>query len=360
VDRLKLLVLSLLLTVSVGTAAADPTPYRIAVILPLTGQVASLGNYVKNGLDLALAELPAEQRSKIEVTYEDDQFNPTQTISSYRNLKSGSGVDALFVLGSPPANAIGPITEHDKTILMAIGASDPSIAVGKKYSFVHWVTPPVLGEKLAEELVKRNFHSVAFVTAQASGTVADTDAAVAALQKNGRGNTVVYYEKFPKELTDYRSALLQMKSKNADCVVAALFPGALSAFAKQFRENKLSAQLAGMETFEDDDEVKASQGSLIGGWYVNASDGTSEFVSLYKKNYGSHPGWASANGYDVIKMFAAGISAVGPDNDKLRDYFNSLRDFRGASGVFSASGDNRFTLPAAVKIVTSTGYQLVK
>ena len=340
-----------------ASAESSQRKYRIAVIIPLTGQVASLGNYVKRGIDLSYEGLSKEKKDAIELVYEDDQFDPSKTVTAYRNLKGNGGVDAVFVIGSPTANAIGPILERDKTILLAIGASDPTIAVGKKFSFIHWVIPSVLGEKLAPELKRRDFKRIAFVAAEASGAIADTDAAIDSLKKIGLQDRIAYHQTFAKGETDFRSAMVQMRDKKVDAVVALLFPGALSSFAKQFKSMQLSAELIGMETFEDEGEVKAANGALLGAWYVNASDPTDQFVNDYKARYNEHPGWGTGNGYDSLRLITDAVTSVGTDNEKVRDFLASVKDYSGASGRFSSSGDNRFTLPAALKKITINGFE---
>ena len=343
---------------ALSSARAEPArvTYKIAVIIPLTGPVSSLGQYVKNGIDLALDALPKEQKDAIEVTYDDDQWDPLRTLSAYRKLKREGGADAVFVIGSPTANALVPITEKDKTILIGIGASDPTIAVGRQYSFIHWVTPAVLGETLATELKRRNFKKIALIVNEVSGALADMNGLREALSENGLADRIVYHQTFLREVTDYRTAVAQMKHSKADAVVAALFPGPLSAFAKQFRAAGLSAELIGIETFEDESEVKASEGALNGAWYVNASDSSSEFIAAYKAKYKEHPGWGTGNGYDSLTLIAQAVAKAGPSSDKLRDYLRSVKDHQGACGVYSASGDNRFTLPAALKRITDKGF----
>jgi branched-chain amino acid transport system substrate-binding protein len=338
-------------------AFSEPDKYRIAAILPLSGQVASLGTYVRKGIELAVASLPSSERASLEVVFEDDQFEPTKTIGAYRKLKATQGVDAVLVVGSPPANALGPITERDRTLLIAIGASDPSIAVGKTYSFIHWVVPSVLAEKLADELIRRNLKTVAFVVAEVTGAIAAADAAVDALKVRGAAERVVYRQEFVKNTTDYRSALTRIRQEKVDAVVAVLFPGALASFAKQFREMSIQAELVGIETFEDEAEVKASNGALIGAWYVSASDNRSEFIETYRNKYKQHPGWAAGNGYDSFKLISSAVKSMGPNNDKIRDFLRVVKDYSGATGIYSASGDNRFTLPATLKRVTPTGFE---
>ena len=343
-------ILLLVLGVTVTSANAETSSkYRIAAILPLTGQVASMGHYLKNGLDLAYEQLPKEMQDKIELVYEDDQFNPTLTIAAYRKLSTQKRIDAALVLGSPPANALGPITERDKVILIGIGASDPSIAVGKQFSFIHWVIPPILGETLAAEMAKRNLKRVAVICAQASGALADANALTDALNKLNRKDTIVHRQDFVASDTDFRSTIAKLREKKIDAAVAVLFPGAISSFAKQFKASGIQAELIGMETFEDESEVKAAAGALEGAWYVNASDPTDDFIALYKKRFKTHPGWSVANSFDTLNLLAQGVHAGQQSADLMSNFLRSINNFSGAAGIYSASGDNRFTLPAALK-----------
>lgn len=332
-------------------------PYRVGVILPLSGQVASLGTYVRKGLELAQGSLPPEERNLVRLIFEDDQFDPAKTVVAYQRLDSVEGLDAVFVIGSPPANALAPLTEHKQQILVAIGASDPSIVAGRQYAFIHWVIPPVLGQSLAEELVRRDFKAISFISGETSGAQADVRGAVEALQALGAGSRIVYNQSFAKEETDFRTAIAAMRQKHSDVVVVVLYPGAISAFLKQARSLKLGAEIAGMETFEDESEVRASQGALVGAWYVNAARPTDDFVAMYKKAYGEYPGWASANAFDTLKLInqAAALSHGG--HDEIRKFLATLKDYHGAAGLYSASGDNRFQLPAVLKRVTASGFE---
>lgn len=336
---------------------AESEKYRVAAIMPLSGPIASLGNYLKNGIELALSELPHEQRDKIELIYEDDQFNPTNTISAYRRLKSLGKLDACIVLGSPTAKALSHISENDETILIAIGASDATIVHQKRYTFIHWVTPEALGDKLVQGIINKDLKRIAFVVSEVEGAIAAADGVSNALKEEGKSEFIVYRQNFPLDQTDFRTALLRIKQRNADAVVVVLFPGSLSLFAKQFQVMQLPAELIGIETFEDEAEVKASNGALMGTWYANASQGSSEFVSQYRKRFGTQPGWGAANAYDTIKLISAATKQVGSSGDKISDFLRNVKNYKGAAGTYSATGDNRFTLPASLRVVTDKGFE---
>lgn len=354
----KLLLFCLLFSCRILSAETD-SRYRIAAILPLTGQVASMGGYLKSGLDLAYQKLSEDQKKQIEIVYEDDQFNPTLTIAAYRKLSIAGRLDAVFVLGSPTANALVPLVERNKNILIAIGASDPGIAIGKQFSFIHWVIPSVLGETLAHEIARRNLKKIAIVSAQTTGALADADALTQALAQVSKENCISYRHDVLATDTDFRSTIAKVRDKSVDGVVAVLFPGALSSFAKQFRASGIKAELIGMETFEDESEVAASAGALEGAWFVNAASPTAGFVSQYQEKFSRYPGWGVANAFDTLNLLAKGLEQAKREPEQMRNFLRSIQNYQGAAGKYSASGDNRFLLPAELKQIVKGTFERI-
>ena len=342
---------------AVDVTAQSKPPYKIGVILPLSGQTASLGHFLKNGVDLAYSELSSDLQKRISLFYEDDQFQSANSVSAFHRLLSTKSIDAALVLGSGTGNALAPIAEQKRIILIAIGASDPEVSKGRSYIFMHWVTPERESVELVNEIVRRGYQHVALLFAEQKGAIACRDAVVEEFDRRGLKERIVLDERFLPDATDYRTFILKAKARSVDLVVVAVFPGALSSFAKQARAMQLKADLGGMETFEDEHEVKASEGALIGQWYVNTEVAEDSFVRSYKSRYNEHPGWGAANAYDSLKLIAEGVSRFGSDNEKIAGYLSTLRDYPGAAGKYTASGDNRFSIPATVKMVTANGFE---
>ena len=62
-----------------------------------------------------------------------------------------------------------------------------------------------------------------------------------------------------------------------------------------------------MELFEDENEVKASEGALVGQWYVNADSSTADFEREFQAKYKEFPGLASANAFDTLNIMADAV-----------------------------------------------------
>ena len=69
-----------------------------------------------------------------------------------------------------------------------------------------------------------------------------------------------------------------------------------------------------------------------------------------KHSLGQMATTVQAMAFDMVQILAkawAGGARTGP---ALADHLRELKDYQGALGTYSATGDNRFTLAAVVKI----------
>jgi len=342
-----------------STVAESPLqqPYKIGAILPLSGAYASLGNYLKKGIDLAYQNLSEEDKARIDILYEDDQLDSQKAVTAFHKLANVNKVDAVFVLGSGIGNAVSPLAERSKKLMISIGASDTSFVQNRDYVFIHWVSPQTEAEVLLDEVQKRGYSRLALATSEQEGAIALEEALLAEARKRGIDSTLVLRERFLTEDRDFKTFIAKARAKKIDGIAVVLMPGSLAAFARQVRDHRLESELFGFELFEDDNEVKASDGALVGKWYVNADEVSPVFFKQYKNRYNEQPGWAAGNAYDTLNLVLQGLKTAGQDNTKIADYLRGVRDYRGAAGRYSALSPNQFSLPATVKLVTEQGYQ---
>ncbi|MCB0338456.1 MAG: penicillin-binding protein activator [Bdellovibrionales bacterium] len=334
-------------------------PFAIGAILPLSGTGASIGASIRKGIELAYDELSEGEKQNIALIFEDDAWQPSSAVAAYQKLKSVNNIDAVFVCGSSIGNAVVPLAEQQGVISISIGASDYGIVANRNLAFLHWVTPDVEAKVFVDELKKRKYQRMAMIYGEQEGILASIPKIRQELESAGLSDKIVLEKSYLPDATQYRDFVTQAKAKQVDGVIVMLLPGALSTFAKQSRQASLDVDLMGLELFEDENEVRASDGALIGQWYVNASDGSDHFNIKYKQRFGENPGFGSANGYDSMKLIAKAIEKSESEATSVAHYLRTLQDFHGAAGVYSASGDNRFTLPAAVKLVTADGFETI-
>jgi len=95
---------------------------HVGVILPLTGQYASLGESDRNAMLLAQKELGASG-ADVKLYFEDDAYDAKTAVSAYQKLKSLNHIDAVVVLSAPSIQSIAPLTNADKIPLLGLGGT---------------------------------------------------------------------------------------------------------------------------------------------------------------------------------------------------------------------------------------------
>ena len=66
-------------------ARAEEPPFKLGVIISLTGDWAGVGEACSNGIKMALDSLPENERTKLDLIYEDDMFVPKNTVTTLFN-----------------------------------------------------------------------------------------------------------------------------------------------------------------------------------------------------------------------------------------------------------------------------------
>ncbi len=329
--------------------AEEQKPFPILLNIPLSGNASYYGEEARKAAELALEELPEKNVSLI---IEDDQLNPTKSIANYKKYPEAK---ALISFSSSTANVLAPLAEQEQKIQLAI-ASDPKVIKDRKFSFLHWVIAKEEVRALREEIIRRGYHRIAVIHTEHEGSNAIVDAVNNDFKENNLESKLILQESYLPDNFDFKNFIIKAKQKNADSVIVVLFPGGLSNFTKQARQLKLDVPFAGVETFEDESEVKAAQGTLLNQWYVNSDVPSDNFINSFKKKYNSYPSAYTANIYDSIKLLSQAVTLYGTDTSKIAHFLATLKDYQGACGQYSTTGDNRFTLKATIKVVTKDGF----
>jgi branched-chain amino acid transport system substrate-binding protein len=322
-------------------------PLKVGVIVPLTGENTTFGTSTRNGILMAYDSLPQAERDRIQLFFEDDAFNPKQAISAFQKLRAAQKIEALINGGSQSALAMAGLADENQIPFLAI-ASAPEIVAGKKFVMNFWVTPQTEAELLVPEALRRGYQRIARISSVHDFAFAVREAFEKA---NGGRIKVLLDEEYLTDAKDFRTYITKLRGlKGAHAVLALLMPGQLGVFAKQMRQQGVELPLFGFEFFEDPNEVKVSNGALIGQWYVNAASALPEFEKSYQARHPGASSFGAANGHDALLLLAAAIRTAGTPQE-INAFLHTLKDFSGAMGTYSATPVNTFTLPAAIKVV---------
>ena len=353
--RIVAFVCGVILCLGTCTTAGAEERWRVPFILPLTGDAAAWGVSFRQGSEFALSELAPKTRERLHIIFDDDQLSSKQSLTVLHELLSAGAVTAVVNISSSTGNALAAITEPKKIPLLSV-SSDQAISRGRRYAFNFWVTPEAEATTVIAELERRNMKRIARIYTTQSGVIAFVDA----FDRENRGRIdVTLSQDFAGEIRDFRSFLPKLRAKQSktDGILTLLLPGQIGLFAKQLRDARMKIPLFGVESIEDANEVKIAEGALEGVWYVNAATAEPSFSARFLKMFPDTSSMVvAAAGYDSVKMLALALES-GVSSTQLHEFFHHLKDYRGALGKFSSTGDGRFTLPAEVKVVRNGKFE---
>lgn len=339
--------------VFLSNALAEAPRYRVGIILPLTGDVANFGLAMKNGFLMGFEKLPPEVQSRISYIIEDDGMQAKNSVAAYTKLKTTDDINFLLSVSSGVGNALAPILERDRITMISI-ASDSKISKGKEHVFNFLVTPETEAKAVYQEVLRRGYKRIARINTVHDGAFSESDAFDT--ENNNHEIEIVLDEAYPIEIKDFKTYITKLKKiGKIDALLVNLFPGQLGVFAKQLRQFGFQQTMFGFELFEDPNDVKVSEGGLIGSWYATYAE-NDDFTETYMKRYPGLSSFGASNAHDVALLLGEAIKKNIPP-EQFNTMLKTLKDFTGALGTYSATGDNRFTMPSEIKVVTKDGFK---
>jgi branched-chain amino acid transport system substrate-binding protein len=329
------------------STSASGKHLKIGVTVPLSGNVAKYGVSIKNGI--LLAQQTYDKHKVVEFFFEDDGFLPKNTVTAVKKFIGQEKVDGLLIFGSGPSLAAAPIAEQNKIPMVAF-ATAPEIVKDRKYVMRHFASVIKETSVLVEEVRRKKYNSVAVVATAQDAMLSLRDEFLKRISVEIVSNDEV----LPGD-TELRSLAVRIASVRPQAVYLLLMPGQVGIFSRQLRENGYKGDLFGAHQLEDPREVAASQGALVGAWFVSVNavrDPT--FESRYENSFGLKPGNVACNSYDTAKIIIESATST-----SLISYLRTLKNFKGAMGTYGALPDGSFDVPVLLKRVTASGFEII-
>jgi len=313
---------------------------KIGVVLPLTGDISSHGVDSKNAIELALAEVNKSEK-RIEIIYEDDQCEPSKTVTAVNKLINVDKVKIIlgpFCSGS--ALAAAPIIQKNKVFMLSGSATNPKLA-GYDLFFRTIPSDSYQGKFAAEyayNVLKKR--KVAISYAQNDYCVGLKEAFKKRFTE--LGGKVVLEVEHQEGATDLRTQLTKIKNSDADFIYLVPYPIDGGNFLKQAKELGIDLLILAPESVEDSQIIKIAGEAAEGLLFTRAKEEKNEeFISKYNQVYGKNPGAYAPFYYDAVKILASALSECDENVNCIRNYFIGIHNYKGVSGVinFNERGD---------------------
>ena len=341
-------------------AWADPSAakdIKIGLVTPLSGDVKTFGESVRNSFLIAVEEANAKggvAGMKITWVIQDDKNDATEAANVANLLVNQHRVKAI--VGSVTSKATIPVSDiiqAGKVPTISPTATNPKVTVAdgkrKEYMFRACFIDPFQGAvmaKFSRETLKGKSAAVLY---DASNDYSKGTAEVFRDEFGKQGGKVAAFESYGKDDVDFSALLTKVKASGADVLFLPDYYNKVGLIAKQVQEKGLKVRLVGPDGWDSPDLVKIAGSAIEGGHFSNhysPDDQRPEvaaWVAKYKERHGQVPDALGTLAYDGTKLLLEAIRKAGSDDPrKIRDALAAIKDFHGVTGkaTLDRNGDS--------------------
>ncbi len=327
------------------------TELVLGAIMPLTGDLATYGRPVKEGMETAVAEINSSggiAGKPVKIVFEDDAGNPTQAVNAFQKLVDYDMVPiVLGPLTSGASLATAPIAESRKVVQLSTIAGTIKLSDAGDYVFRLFPSDEFQGAYIGEagaETFKSKRAAIVYVkNAYGEGIKGIVRKAYVA-----KGGTIVGEESVPEGGTDFNAQIAKVRLAKPDLIFGLLYYNEGAQFLVQLKQQRLDVRVLGGDAwFGPIGQIAGDAARLLvfssvafGPNYAD-SPKMQSFISGFRAKHGYEPDSYCATGYDAVYAAKYAIDKSGFSSEQIKNSLYHV-EFDGALGrvKFNSNGDN--------------------
>ncbi|MGE7759103.1 ABC transporter substrate-binding protein [Peribacillus sp. NPDC097895] len=332
-------------------SSGDGDTIKIGVNLELSGGVASYGQSIAEGLELATAEINKEgiDGKKIKLIKVDNKSEASEATSGAIKLTSQDQVAAI-VGAATSTNSIAQvqIAQDNKVPVISPSGTSPEITFSKDklndYIFRTSFIDPFQGTVAANFATKEIKAKSAAIYIDSSSDYSKGLAAAFKEQFEKNGGKIVAEEAYIAKDTDFRSTLTRLKSAKPDFIFLPGYYEEAGLIVKQARETGLDVPFMGGDGWDSPKLVEIAGAKALNNTFItnhyssgDPDEKIQNFVSAFKAKYkDKSPDAFNALGYDTGYFLADAIKRAGSaDSEKIKEALEKTKDLELVTGTFT-------------------------
>ena len=309
---------------SSSTAATDgENVFMIGGIGPLTGAAASYGISVKQGAEVAIAEINeaggvtvGDTTYTLALTFADDEATEDKAIQAY-NAVMDEGADAI--LGAVTSGACVAITDltFADGILQITPSGSAMDCTKNDNAFRVCFTDPAQGKEMAALVANTlGYKKIAVIYDSASdysmGIKEAFEAELASL-----GGEIVASEAFVSGDVDFNTQLTTIKGTDAEAIFVPAYYQDATYITKQAADMGMALPFLGSDGWDGVLATVTDAATVEGAIFLSPffaadpSDNVTAFVAAYEAAYSATPDQFAADAYDAVYAMKAAMEQSG-------------------------------------------------
>ncbi|MBP5698516.1 MAG: ABC transporter substrate-binding protein [Alphaproteobacteria bacterium] len=268
---------------------------KIGASLPLTGDVAFMGNVAKEALLMNFEKWQTKDtKYHYQLVIEDDSFEPKKIATAGNKLINYDHVNAIISFLDQPAYYYFNQASTKHFIHMTCSWGDD--LSDETYNFNNITSHSEAAKKLVDYMKKIGVKRVGYVSQNNTGPLHLKNNMLREFEE--AGIELVFEETFNIGNKDFRMFLASIKDKPVDVIMTVLMVPDMYAFAKQKNEMGITTPLTTVDYFEDAEHKEIFNDY----YYVTASMGKDDFRQAILSRTGSDVKACVANTADNLDL----------------------------------------------------------
>ncbi len=326
----------------------DKEPYKIGVVLTLTGPANTFGLLEKDGAELArdiINKNGGVDGHPIELIIYDDESQPTNSVNLANKLITEDNVIGIVgaTLGSGTM-AISPVLKRYGVPLIAPNSTISVTEHGNKWIFRTAATDRLYVQAMLAYLVKHlQADKIAVIHGNDAFGQAASEEITLNANKGGLAVEILANEEYALSDTDMTAQLTKIRGTNPEVLIVWGTAPSASIALRNAKQLGFTIPVLGSGGMANqamiDTAGDAAEGIVLPGVIdpQNPLPRQKDFVTEIKNRTGRDATFFEAIAYDAVLLFAEAMKTAGNDREKVRDTLETINNFQGASGVYSYS-----------------------
>lgn len=331
-------------------------PIKIGAILPLTGDLATYGEGIKNAANLAIEN--SGMKDKIQIVFEDDvTCTVAKDVGAAQKLINLDKVNGIVgPICSSAVLAVAQITEQNKLTLISPVATSKSITDAGEYIFRTIVSDVDKSVAVANYAYNKGYRKAALFYDAGQDAMVQQKADVKETFV-GLGGAIVIDQSYKTGDRDFRTQFTKIKQSDADVIFIGGVPKEAALAIKQARELGIKLPFIATETSMGTQDVIDNAGSAADGLvfpFSTTPDNkeSKDFIASYKAKYGQEPPAYAAEGYDATMLLIKAITQSDrTPEDIQKQLFKIGNNYYGASGLITFDKNGDVQKPMVIKMI---------
>jgi len=309
-------------------AAEGAATIKIGCSGPLTGGASIYGTAVKQGAEIAVAEInEANPDLQIEFKMEDDEADGEKAVNAYNKLKDWGIQIMMGTVTTGSCIATSAITFEDRVFELTPSASSADVTAGKDNVFQVCFTDPNQGIKAADYIAENMAGKKVGVIYNNSDPYSTGIFNAFKSEFESKGGEIVAAETYPDDTNaDYSAQLTSCKSAGAEVVLLPIYYTPASVIMKQAKDMNYAPTFFGVDGMDGILDMEGFDTALAEGVMLmtpfnpwSTDENVASFVEKYQAAYNEVPNQFAADGYDAIYALYDAFKAAGLTPDQANE-----------------------------------------